>query len=237
MPISNKSYHANTNCQQSAGFQLPNASITAAVQPGLWDGVDLAQFEATRPGLIEGYRPADRMLLALSLTEVSPTARIVAAALAFHGWSSWPSRDRLARMLRIHKRNVSRAMRELERAGAVHSFRRHRTSGSVEHVFGGQLLLAADAEIQTELIPCYGETQGVNLTPWRCQSDTRTGKEPERVTVAHGNFSQPLIFPTGYFQPGDSGPSSFVMASPGLGADSSLGPESPSKPDSLGVNA
>ena len=34
---------------RSTGFQLPNAEIAAAVQPGLWDGVDLSQFDATRP--------------------------------------------------------------------------------------------------------------------------------------------------------------------------------------------
>ena len=60
-------------------------TLRTRFRPGLWEGVDLAQFQANRPGLIEGYRPVDRLLLALSPHEVTPTARIVAGALAWHG--------------------------------------------------------------------------------------------------------------------------------------------------------
>ena len=147
------------------------------------------------------------MILALSLKEVSPTARIVGAALAYHGWSSWPSRDRLAGLLRLDKSNIRKAVRELEKSGAVRSFRRHRTSGNIQYVFGGQLLLLADAEIQEKITPCYDPTQGVKSTPWGGQIYPRTGKEPEGATgkPVRVRGSEPLLLPTGFFQdPGDT---------------------------------
>ena len=73
----------------SQGYQLPIADIAEATQLTLWDGVDLdaAGLDQEQAKLIAEERYAgNRMMLALALPGISPTARIVAAALAYHGW-------------------------------------------------------------------------------------------------------------------------------------------------------
>lgn len=75
----------------SPGVQLPQADVAKATQPGLFDNLPDSTFTVHHRALIDA-RPADRMLLCLSL-DVSPSAVKVAVALAYHGWSSWPSRE------------------------------------------------------------------------------------------------------------------------------------------------
>ena len=74
----------------SPGVQLPQADVAKATQPDLFDNLPDSAFTVHHRALIDP-RPADRMLLCLSL-DVSPSAVKVAVALAYHGWSSWPSR-------------------------------------------------------------------------------------------------------------------------------------------------
>ena len=159
--------------------QLPHVEIVHAVQPTLWDGVDphdLPDFAAELVPLIENMKIGDRMMLALALSEVSATARIVAAAIAWHGWISWPGRDRLATLLRIPKQNVSRATKELADEGIIRKYRRHKTSQSIQYVFSGMALVKAGVEIKG------GD--------WN-QIDTLTGKEQE--TLVSGEIRTRLL--------------------------------------------
>ena len=101
------------DCQQLGGVQLPQADIAKATQPGLFDDLPESAFTVDHR-LIINARPADRMLLCLAL-DVSPSAEIVAVPLAYHGWSSWPSRETLCRLTDLKSPHVSRATKELER--------------------------------------------------------------------------------------------------------------------------
>ena len=97
---------------------LPITDITKATQPDIFDGLDLSEFAPAQLKTITELLPADRMRLVLGL-DVPPTARIVAGALAWHGWIAYPSRDYLARRLRIAPSNITRALNELEAAGII----------------------------------------------------------------------------------------------------------------------
>ena len=133
----------------SSPIQLPIAETAQATQPGLFDGVDLSAFDAERPEVIARYSPADRMLLALSLSEVSWRDRCVAAVLAYHGWISWPGRPRIARKLRMLTADVSRPTTALEKAGVIKKVPRYKKGrqSSSEYAFAGGVLLLADAEV------------------------------------------------------------------------------------------
>ena len=76
-----------------------------------------------------------------------PPAVKVATALAFHGWSSWPSRETLASQTNLHPNHVSRACKELEDAGIVSRRRRYHKGGNVgiQYTFRGDALVAATA--------------------------------------------------------------------------------------------
>ena len=70
------------------------------------------QFEAARIG--------DRMLLALGL-DVTPTAKVVATCIAYYArkWTGYPSRETISANTNIKPQHVSRALRELEKAGII----------------------------------------------------------------------------------------------------------------------
>ena len=89
---------------------------------------------------------ATALLLCLGL-DVSASAVKVATALAFHGWSSWPSRETLASQTNLHPNHISRACKELEDAGIVSRRRRYHKGGNVgiQHTFRGDALVAATA--------------------------------------------------------------------------------------------
>ena len=118
--------------------QLPMADLAKATQPSLWDGVDLEAFGVDRAATIGNYRPAERMLTALGL-DVSLSAKVIAAALAYHGWVSWPGLDRLVAITRIAKPNVSLAAKELEDAGVIRKSRHYHPKGQVgiQYAFSG----------------------------------------------------------------------------------------------------
>ena len=126
-------------------FTPPMAEMAAQTQPGLWDGMDLSEFNAARATLIDRMQPADRMLLILSRKDLTPTARIVGAALAYHGWVSWPSLDTLADLLNIDKRHLSRPVHDLVDHGYARRSKRSGARGSVstQYVFSGLAILNA----------------------------------------------------------------------------------------------
>ena len=83
------------------------------------------------------------MLAALGLP-VSNTAKIVAAALAWHGWHGWPSRETISGLTGILPQNVSRAGKELEKAGIIRRAKRKHRSGAVgiQTTFKGLAIVA-----------------------------------------------------------------------------------------------
>ena len=135
-------------------FTPPMADMAAQTQPGLWDGIDLSEFNAARATQIDRMQPADRMLLMLSRKDLTPTARIVGAALAYHGWVSWPSLDTLADLLNIDKRHLSRPVHDLVDHGYARRSKRSGARGSVstQYVFSGLAILnALDSDEAGEL--------------------------------------------------------------------------------------
>ena len=136
------------DCQQLGGVQLPQADIAKATQPGLFDDLPDSAFTVDHQLLINA-RPADRMLLCLAM-DVSASAVKVAVALAYHGWTSWPSRETLCRLTNLKSPHVTRATNELEKAGFVARRRRYHTGGNVgiQYTFNG--LALAEATIHQE---------------------------------------------------------------------------------------
>ena len=94
------------------GVQLVQPEVAQSTQPGLFDHLPDSAFTVQHRALVDA-RVGDRMLLCLAL-DVSPSAVKVATALAFHGWSSWPSRETLASLTNLHPNHVSRGAKELE---------------------------------------------------------------------------------------------------------------------------
>ena len=134
------------DCHQLGGVQLPQADIAKATQPGLFDDLPESAFTVDHKILVNA-RPADRMLACLALP-VSNAAKIVAAAIAYHGWSSWPSRETLCRLTDLKSPNVSRATKELEEAGIIARRRRYHSGGNVgiQYTFNGLALAKATVE-------------------------------------------------------------------------------------------
>ena len=124
---------------------IPMADIAAGTQLTLWDDIDTSAFDARRMDLITKMWPGDRMMLCLGL-DVSHTARNVAAAIAYHAreWVGFPSRDRLALVLRMPPNVVSRAVRELREKVGLKVSKRYRRGHQGWHqlAFSGPALLA-----------------------------------------------------------------------------------------------
>ena len=127
------------------GVQLASPDLAHATQPGLFDDLPESAFTVEHRLLINS-RPADRMLLCLVL-DVSASAVKVAVALAYHGWTSWPSRDTLATLAKVHPNHVSRACKELEDAGIIRRQRRYHKGGHVgiQYTFNGPSLVSSAA--------------------------------------------------------------------------------------------
>ena len=120
-------------------FTPPMVDVAAQTEPGLWDGMDLSEFDAARAALIDRMAPADRMLVILAHEGLTPTAYRVGAVLAYHGWVSWPSLDTLAALLHLKKPHVSRAITNLERHGCIRRSKRFSGRGTVstQYTFSG----------------------------------------------------------------------------------------------------
>ena len=145
-----------TPAPSSTPPQLVMAEIAAATQPSFFSKADARAFSATRPDIfaIKDWRPGNRMMFALRQRigkhgkELTPTARIVLAAIAFHGWLSWPTQQRLADLLNIRKNHVSRAIAELVAAGLLWVSKAYGRKGNAAAelqygIFGGELVAPA----------------------------------------------------------------------------------------------
>ena len=181
------------------GVQLVQPEVAQSTQPGLFDHLPDSAFTAQHRALVDA-RVGDRMLLCLAL-DVSPSAVKVATALAFHGWSSWPSRETLASLTNLHPNHVSRGAKELEDAGIISRRRRYHRGGTVgiQYTFDGDALVAATVEqnhptlgpsisalavgsgANTNLVSAEDEQgldAGANTNWYRRRSKTRTPGEP-----------------------------------------------------------
>ena len=147
-------------------FQPAMPDIPAATQPGLLDGWDPTAFDLPpdRARAIAAERPAERMLIALRMDFLTPTARIVAVYLAYRGWISWPSRANIAKTLRLPKNVVSRAMQELKRWGFI-IIPTRRGSNSVEYQYQFPMDLIAHVVTDLPGKPTPPESQIAIPTP------------------------------------------------------------------------
>ena len=136
----------DTSADAAPGVQLVQPAVAQATQPGLFDHLPDSALTVHHGTLVDA-RVGDRMLLCLAL-DVSPSAVKVASALAFHGWSSWPSRETLASLTNLHPNHVSRGAKELEDAGIISRRRRYHRGGTVgiQYTFDGDALVAATVE-------------------------------------------------------------------------------------------
>ena len=160
------------DCQQLGGVQLPQADIAKATHPGLFDDLLESAFTVDHR-LIINARPADRMLLCLAL-DVSPSAVKVAVALAYHGWNSWPSRERLCRLTNLKSPHVTRAANELEKAGVIARRRKYHTGGNVgiQYIFNG--LALAKATVEQEHPTLQGAITNLVTAPENAQNQRST---------------------------------------------------------------
>ena len=128
------------------GVQLVQPEVAQATQPGLFDDLPDSALTVHHRALVDA-RVGDRMLLCLAL-DVSASAVKVASALAYHGWSSWPSRETLAQFANLHPNHVSRGAKELEDAGVLSRRRRYHKGGAVgiQYTFDGDALVAATVD-------------------------------------------------------------------------------------------
>ena len=167
----------------SFSFQLPVPGLTDGTQVGLWDGVPSPAFDAQRASIIEGYSDPERMLLAMSDTRLSPTARLVNAVLARTGWAGKISRGVIASLLTIPKQNVSRYLREIEKiTGMVRPGKRSRRrnqEAEFQYAFSGMDLLevvdrrAAFSRDQSDSTKPFPRNQSDSTKPFpRNQSDS-----------------------------------------------------------------
>ena len=136
----------DTSAEAAPGVQLVQPAVASATQPRLFDHLTDSALTVHHRALVDA-RVGDRMLLCLAL-DVSPSAVKVATALAFHGWSSWPSRETLASLTNLHPNHVSRGAKELEDAGIISRRRRYHKGGTVgiQYTFDGDALVAATVE-------------------------------------------------------------------------------------------
>ena len=102
-----------------------------------------------RIGRLRRYLPRRTDLSALQDLRLAQFVK-VAVALAYHGWTSWPSRETLCRLTNLKSPHVTRATNELEKAGFVTRRRRYHTGGNVgiQYTFNG--LAMAEATIHQE---------------------------------------------------------------------------------------
>jgi DNA-binding MarR family transcriptional regulator len=170
------------DCHQLGGVQLPQADIAKATQPGLFDDLPESAFTVDHKILVNA-RPADRMLACLALP-VSNAAKIVAAAIAYHGWSSWPSRETLCRLTDLKSPNVSRATKELEEAGIIARRRRYHSGGNVgiQYTFNG--LALAKATVEQE----HPTLQGAIINVITAESDGSAEGTPAQIQKAGRDY-------------------------------------------------
>ena len=104
---------------EPTGVQLPQVDVVHQTRPGLFDYLPPECITDAHRALDAWPHAGDRMLVSYRLP-VSRTAQAVAGALLWHGWSSYPSRERLSAMTGIAGLgNISRAQKELEEAGII----------------------------------------------------------------------------------------------------------------------
>ena len=98
------------------GFQLPHPEIAHQARFSLFEGMPAELITDAHRALDAWGHAGDRMLVAQKMA-VPPAARSVAAVYLYHGWVSYPGRDRLAEFTGIKPRNITRALDELEAGG------------------------------------------------------------------------------------------------------------------------
>ena len=118
-----------TSPSDPATVQLVQPDIAHATEPSLFDNLPDSALTRHHRTLIDA-RVGDRMLLCLSLNVSSTTAK-VAAAIAYHGWTSWPARETLAELADVLPTHVSRAAKELEQKGIIKRGHRYHKGGYV----------------------------------------------------------------------------------------------------------
>ena len=204
--------HPHTPQERPA--QLPLQDIPYDTQFTLWDYVDLNAMgvSESRARSIAEMRPADRMMLALSMEGLTPIERIVNAGLAFHGWLSFPGLDLLEIELGIAKRHITTAIKALQEKTGLRKFRKGRAHGEkdFQYAFAGMAVLdaiGAKATRKKAVIARNSESRshesfGKEIIPKNSvrDSETRshealrdsefrniTGKEPESIVVVTNN--------------------------------------------------
>ena len=142
------------------------------------------------------------MLLCLSLNVSSTTAK-VAAAIAYHGWTSWPARETLAELADVLPSHVSRAAKELEQKGILRRGYRYHKGGHVGilYSFIGDALIAHAGgrkhPVLGEAIASLAEaaeTASTKLVPADIQP-------PEATQTARTNLVPAHIQPAGAVEP------------------------------------
>ena len=175
------SYHPTQTVDHDPGVQLPQIDLVHATRPSLWDGLADTHVPKARK-MITDAPTGDRIILTYSL-DVGQRAQKVAGVLAYHGWVSWPSRERLAALTGLLPPNVSHALSELVEAGIIARRRQFRSGGvrDTVYVFNG-LKVAEVAALGKH--PTLEKAARKVLR--RCHSDTSAGVAVTPLTGSNG---------------------------------------------------
>ena len=99
----------------SSPIPLPMADLLAEAQlPSPWDGLSgQPDFDRLMARTIDDLGPADRMMACKRIDEATPQERSVLEAIAFYGWTTWVSFERLAQDCNLRVQSLSRILRSL----------------------------------------------------------------------------------------------------------------------------
>ena len=232
-------HHTRTSPSDPGTVQLVQPDIAQATEPSLFDNIPESALTHHHRTLIDA-RVGDRMLLCLSLNVSSTTAK-VAAAIAYHGWTSWPARETLAELADVLPSHVSRATKELEQKGILRRGYRYHKGGHVGilYSFIGHALIAHAGgrkhpvlgEAITSLAQA-NETASTNLVP----ADIAPTQAAETAST---NLVPADIAPT---QAAETASTNLVLAPPGQQSQShrpklDLHPQDSGRENQIGTRA
>ena len=170
--------------------QLPIADLVNQIGVTIWQDDQTVQEDTRRS--VEEMATGDRMMLAIRLAAeagLPPTCSIVAAALAYRGWVSWPSQDGLGRAIGVARPHVSRALSHLAKSGLIRrvTLRRGRRRAATLVTWVGTKLVPSPYQIGTSWEP-EGEPGGDGPVLSSSKPEEENNEEPDPSSYQIGTI-------------------------------------------------
>ena len=125
-------------------------------------------------------RPGDRMRWAIGQEHLTHRQRVVLAAIAFYGLSSWPAIDTIAADTGIHPRNVRRVVTDLEDAGVLSV--EHRDGTTNLYTLAMELPEAVNGFERAPDVPDDGDDEPLD-SGWWLHPDGKYRPEPPAAVL------------------------------------------------------